>query len=415
MQQQLANIRFAGNLQAAAAGSLHRWSSAMSDGYQFPNKSRPPRPHPAISELLQTIRERDRARLSHWEKRFLDSIATLDSVSQSQLKTLKALCATALDKREREAIAEAETEGRSVINDGRPLKHDATQARQELRNKIDLVEGLVSDAPVLYFDTIVVLLRIGVSNRARAEIGKHCGSIDVRTSKACGSGYPFRMTLSQPQPEAFRLIEENIDHIVSEFHIAYDLPARTASGAEALTSVIQDLAIQPWHGSRKSRFVKGATSYAAHKRRTTRNFVVYGDRPSKVTDGPCCHIEFRFNGAGACGARGVRTCGDLLRFDPKRYINRDMKLGVIDWQSAFGILRQLADRERRNYRPRPGRLNVRLSLIKRTFERLKTPDHTPSFDDPPIVRTQRALDVLPAWTKAVVSYPLTSLLYARAK
>ncbi len=299
----------------------------------------------------------------------------------------------------------------------KPSKHDATQARQELRDVIErAANDLVCDAPAVYFDTVAVLLRRGVSDRARAEIGKHCGSINVRTSKACGGGYPFRMTLSQPQPEALRLIEENLDHIVSEFHVACDLPARTVSDAEALTSVIQHLAIQPWHGRRKSRLVKGATSYAAHKRRTARNVVIYGDKPSKVADraGPCCHIEFRYNGADACGARGVRTCGDLLSYDATQYLDRDMKLGVIDWRSAYRVLRQLADRERRRYRPHPGRLNARLNLIKRTFELLMTPDHTPSFDDPPVVHTQRALDVLPAWSSAIISYPFTSLLHARA-
>jgi hypothetical protein len=296
----------------------------------------------------------------------------------------------------------------------RPLKHDATQARQELRSKIELVKGLVCDAPAVYFDTVAVLLRIRVSNRARAEIRKYCGSISVRTSKACGSGYPFRMTLNQPQLEAFRLIEENVDHIVTEFHVAYDLPAPTASDAKELTSVIQHLAVQPWHGRRKSRRVKEATSYASHRRRTARNFVIYGDRPSKVTNGPCCHIEFRYDGAAACKARGVRTCHDLVKYDAKRYLDHDMKLALIDWQSAYRRLRQLADRERRTYRPR-GTINARPRLIKFIFELLMTPDHTPSFDDPPVVQTQRALDVLPAWSSSLVSYPLSSLLHARAE
>jgi hypothetical protein len=292
----------------------------------------------------------------------------------------------------------------------------ATQTLQKLREIVErAANDLVCDAPTVYFDTVAVLLRIGVSGRARAEIGKYCGSISLRTSKACGSGYPFRMTLNQPQPEAFRLIEENIDHIVTEFHVAYDLPARTASDAKELTSVIQRLAVQPWHGRRKSRLVKEATSYASHRRRTARNFVIYGDRPSKVTNGPCCHIEFRYNGADACKARGVRTCHDLVNYNATQYLDHDMKLALIDWPPAYRRLRQLADRERRTYRPRPGRTNVRPRLIKFIFERLMTPDHTPSFDDPPVVQTQRALDVLPEWSNSVVSYPLSSLLYARAQ
>jgi hypothetical protein len=288
-----------------------------------------------------------------------------------------------------------------------------TQVRQELRQIIARAVELVCGAPIVYLDTLAVLLRRGVSARALADLGAHCGAINVQTSRACASGFPFRMTMAQPQNEALRLIEEHLDHIVSEFHIAYDLPARTAGDAEALTSVIQRLAIQPWHGSRKSRLMEKGV-YASDKRRTARNFIIYGDKPSKVTNRPCSHVELRFNGAAACRARGVRTCGDLLSFDATKYLDRDIKLGLIDWQSARQILRQLADRESRRY-PHRFRLKVRLNLIKRTiFDRLTTPDHhTPSsFDDHPVI-TQRALDVVPAWSSALVSSPF-SLLYARA-
>ncbi len=68
----------------------------MPDGTQLLlNTQRRPIAH---IELIGTIRPRDHARLNHWEKRFLDSIATLDRVSQWQLEALKAICATALIK-----------------------------------------------------------------------------------------------------------------------------------------------------------------------------------------------------------------------------------------------------------------------------------------------------------------------------
>ena len=282
----------------------------------------------------------------------------------------------------------------------------ATQAL--LDGKIALIESLVCGAAVTYFDTVAILLRIGLSEPARAEIGKHCGSLYVRPSKAIAAGYPFRLTLNRPQLEALRLIDENLDHIVSRFDVAYDLPARSARDAKDLTVLIQHMAIQPRHGARRS-FLRG-TSYSA-QRRTARNCVIYGSRPSKVTAGPCAHIEFRFNGARACKARGVLTSGDVLRYDAIKYLDRDVKLGLIDWPSALRLLRQLSARDLARHPPNPGRVNAaRKSLSKRVFEQLTTDGHAPSFDDPPVVPTQRALEILPAWRNVVVLHSLSSVI-----
>jgi hypothetical protein len=285
--------------------------------------------------------------------------------------------------------------------------------RHELRGKMDLAKSLVCEEPVTFFDTVEVLLRRSVEDRAAAEIGKHCRSLHYDTSKACGSGYPYRLSLQQPQPEALKLIGYNLDHIVSRFDVAIDLPTETHPDADLLTSMIKHLQVQPWHGKRRSRSFK-ETAYVS-QRSTARNLVIYGDNESKVTKGPCCHIEFRYHGARACKARGVRTCHDLLMYDHGLWIDRDVKLALIDWPSACSILCQLGDQERRRYRRDPSRRpKALLPLVKRTFERLQTPDHTPSFDEPSVVATQRQLEVMPKWSTALVSASLTEFLRAYA-
>jgi hypothetical protein len=210
------------------------------------------------------------------------------------------------------------------------------------------------------------------------------------------------MTLHQPRAEALRVIEENLDHIVSRFDVAIDVPTQTPADATLLTSAIRRLAIQPRHGQRRSADVM-TTAYAAG-RDARRNYAVYGDRPSKVTSEPCCHIEFRFIGTRACQMRGVRACGDLLSYDIAPYIDRDMKLGLIDWPRAFQILR-------RQHSTKPPVL--RQAIIEKTFGALATPEHRPSFDDPPRF-TQAALDVVPEWRAALTTASLNDLINARA-
>src|SRR5262249_8698060 len=149
------------------------------------------------------------------------------------------------------------------------------QTRANLHAAIERASGLISDAPVIYFDTVAVLLPTMMPARALAEIRKHCGHIEQKPSKAWLSGFRFRVTLHQPEAEALRLISENFYHIVSEFHVAYDLPARTPANAAALTSLVQHLRFQPWHGNRQSNWVE-KTSYASTERRTARNIRIYG-------------------------------------------------------------------------------------------------------------------------------------------
>ena len=286
------------------------------------------------------------------------------------------------------------------------LHNSATRphARDRLRDEIERAQGLVSGDFVTYLDTVIVLLRYDVSVRARADIAKCCGSLHYGPSQA--SGYPHRMALSQPQPAALELIEEHLDHIVTVFHSAIDVPTQSTDDAAALTSTIQHLAIQPWHGDRKSRLVEQVTSYASEQRRTPRNFAIYGDRSSKRTGEACCHIELRYDGARACQVRGVRTCADLLKYDHFQYIDRDVKLGLINWRLAFQILR----RQHLGRRP-----VTRQALIQKTFRDLSTPRHAPSFSDPPIVPTQLALEVVPAWRLALICTSLSSVLYARTR
>jgi hypothetical protein len=275
-------------------------------------------------------------------------------------------------------------------------------ARQELAAEIARARALIIGQPITYFDTIDVLLRTDLSSRARAEFEKFCGSLQHRTSRACGSGYPIRLTLHQPRTEALQMFEDNFDHIVSRFDIAIDVPTQTSADATFLTSAIRRLAIQPRHGKRQSADVMATTAYAA-ARGARRNYAIYGDKPSKVTGEPCSHIEFRFIGTRACQMRGVRTSGDLLSYDTAPYIDRDMKLGLIDWQRAFQILR----RQHSTKRP-----VLRHAIIARTFEALATPEHRPSLNDPPRF-TQPALDIVPEWRAALTTASLNDLINAR--
>lgn len=68
----------------------------MPDGYQYLNPRQPRVMHDHVVELIKTIRERDRAKLNDWEKRFLISIITFDHPTQRQVETVRMICGKAL-------------------------------------------------------------------------------------------------------------------------------------------------------------------------------------------------------------------------------------------------------------------------------------------------------------------------------
>jgi hypothetical protein len=72
-------------------------------GNQFLNRHRP-RQYTHI-ELVRSIRERDRARLSDWEKRFLASITQFANPTPKQMEVLKVICAEAVLKRSKRTAA----------------------------------------------------------------------------------------------------------------------------------------------------------------------------------------------------------------------------------------------------------------------------------------------------------------------
>ncbi len=100
---------------------------------------------------------------------------------------------------------------------------------------------------------------------------------------------------------------------VSGVEFALDYPALSEYDARAIAYWLQERVWKPQNRDRPT--VCGATSYASARRWGQINWSCY-PRESKVTNGPCAHLDARLTQASHVQERaGVFTLHDLIDFD----------------------------------------------------------------------------------------------------
>lgn len=111
--------------------------------------------------------------------------------------------------------------------------------------------------------------------------------------------------------------------------LAVDLTTATAAEAQHLAKHFYLHLTQRWHGKRvMNRHMQ--TLYAHGAAKTTRNTVVYADKPARHTWHPCCHLELRLYGAAACRRRGLNNAGALRTVDHRAIWQHELRLERVD-------------------------------------------------------------------------------------
>ncbi len=194
-------------------------------------------------------------------------------------------------------------------------------------------EAITSDIHerIVFFDTIQILLRGPLSGRKLAQIQAAMGGeVHYFTRKQPNAGYPRRLLIQLPTQAGLKLLHEFApEHLVNRLDVALDLTVKDQGSLEILDDFIFRRLVQPWHGKRHVQ-TSGSVRYFARDPWTNRNLAIYSDRPSKITGGPCLHIEMRIRNAAACRRYKASSISDLPSVDIHDLIRRQIRLTAVD-------------------------------------------------------------------------------------
>jgi len=69
---------------------------------------------------------------------------------------------------------------------------------------------------------------------------------------------------------------------------------------------------------------------SSRSRRSSRDLILYDDKPSKITGTACTHLELRFFGALSVRKQGFEHVTDLMEINPRLVFQRHIKLVEFD-------------------------------------------------------------------------------------
>lgn len=166
---------------------------------------------------------------------------------------------------------------------------------------------------ITFFDKVALRSRTRPCKSQEALLHDNALSVDVRTGHPIrGSDKRFIITLTVPKRPALELADA-CGWTPNYFETAIDIIVSEWAEALALHYFLDATFVQCWHG--KQQLVRigdlrehdpCATTYSGQRRANLR-FVWYSDRPSKITNQPCLHLEARRQGVVACRRAGIST------------------------------------------------------------------------------------------------------------
>lgn len=161
------------------------------------------------------------------------------------------------------------------------------------------------------------------------------------TTRCDGRVVPLRFTLCvwQPSIDAIRFLCEREKHSglhveVSLIEISLDFLTRSQSGAERVHTALAAHLAKPGKGRAKNVEVitssRGTTHYFGSRYGRPGHIKLYSGLPSKVSGGPCAHIEARMVGRRAVRAAGIESLTSLLTFDHPEFWRAKLRLYSLD-------------------------------------------------------------------------------------
>ena len=202
-----------------------------------------------------------------------------------------------------------------------------------------------------YFDSVALWLDRKLKNTEVQELKRLCGHChSVQSRPRWSNNYSYRLHLHQPTQEALWFLDgivksQDIDYFVNWVDLALDFTFYDEAEARSLYRFFDRHLIKRWHGRRKLQY-EGTTRYTSDWRWVRNQFVLYADKPSRMTDDPCVHLEWRTRTKGAVKVHGLDDLQKLCAIDHRAFWKSRLILKEIDFQ-MLGRQRRGAGRNKK--------------------------------------------------------------------
>jgi hypothetical protein len=151
-------------------------------------------------------------------------------------------------------------------------------------------------------------------------------------------GYQQQLHVAQPSPEALRALS-GMAHMLNYVEPSLDLIFDNEIACGEAFDFLDRHHVKRWHRG-ELRYVRGVTRYT-DDRSASNNFVVYGDRPCKLTgELDCLHFDWRIRGQEACRRAGINSAMDVLHFDHRAFWEKFLILATVDLQKLGRLHRK---------------------------------------------------------------------------
>ena len=193
-----------------------------------------------------------------------------------------------------------------------------------------------------YVDTIGVYISRHLRKHEREILEGLCGKVTSSSADAYfkldseWKRYFARVTIHQPGKEAPRYLEDlfpNKPPQVNRIDFSLDWTTESDSDANEAQRYLAATLIKRWHREKHKILAyqedDDESLYIGATSRTSR-FALYSDLPSKISGGPCCHLELRLFSRKAVKGAGVNTLGDIVNFDHRKLWKEKLQLRQLD-------------------------------------------------------------------------------------
>ncbi len=182
---------------------------------------------------------------------------------------------------------------------------------------------------VAFIDKVTFRYQKGLTEKQMRLLREHARSVNQRYGHPIrGEDAAFLLTIVAPNDTALTFLAKRRKWICNYIEIALDIVTPDNQTAVNLVDLFDRHFVQPWHGKAEVH----AEENGSYTRRNAPGirYVWYGDRPSKITNGPCLHLEARAHGVAAVRRIGIYHPRDLLTFDHAAFWAERLKLYRVD-------------------------------------------------------------------------------------